>query len=88
MLDLWKIEPPYLQLSTQLATHVMFKDTTKFSMAKIKPMKEDPLVNMVISIATINNVSKNVAFKHKKNLSNPSQLSNGKKRTNCINLLK
>jgi hypothetical protein len=44
----------------------MFKDTTKFSMTKIKPMKEDPLVNMVIAITIINKVLKDVAFKHKK----------------------
>jgi hypothetical protein len=66
----------------------MFKDTTSFSMAKIKPMKEDPSVNMVIAITTINKVLKNVAFKHKKDLSNPGQLLNGKKKKNCINLLK
>lgn len=44
----------------------MFKDTTNSSKAKRKPMKEDPLVNMVISIITRNKVLENVAFKHKK----------------------
>jgi ABC-type ATPase involved in cell division len=66
----------------------MFENKTNSSMAKSKPMKEDSLVNMVIAIITINKVLKNVAFKHKKNLSNPNQLSNGKKRKICINLLK
>jgi hypothetical protein len=88
MLDLWKIEPPYLQLSTQIGNTCDVQRHNKFFQGKKQTHEGGSIGKYGYCHNYKKQSTRECSLQAQKNLSNLSQLSNGKKRKICINLLK